>query len=255
MKQPIEEVLDRELLPAIDFPVVMFVISKTFREGVSHECLYDATRGNWRIGAESRAHAQFALGIADGVVRTAFEIDRWGESHETAAPWTAKEGKSRWYFEGHETERTRAWLGLSVRHLAPSKGAANPVRLYLEGVPGLGEQSIESTSVALQEEALGRIMFGNSELFHSNLIAWIFDKFPMEADDVFGSFVNDGAIGSGGRFVERERENLDIVMHWANRGALVIENKVFAVPTPEQLDRYAAKIAKWKVPIGGTGVA
>lgn len=136
--------------------------------------------------------------------------------------------------------------------MAPPKGAANPVRLYLNGVPAPEQQSISDAAVALQEEALGRIMFGNSELFHSNLLAWIFDAFPLQADDVFAPLSNGGAGGSDKRFVERERENLDLVMHWPDRPALVIENKVFAVPSPGQLDHYAAKVAKWKAPAGGT---
>lgn len=252
MKQTSEHDLEQHPLPAIGRPVVMFVISKTFAEGVSSQRLYDATRGNWKIGAASRAKAELALGIADGVVRTAFEIDRWGESEEPEAPRTEKGEKNRWYFQGHETEETKSWLGLSVRHLAPPKGAANPVRLYLDGVPQAAEQSALAVSIALHEEALGRIMFGNSELFHSNMIAWIFDAFPLQADDVFEPLSNGGAGGSGKRFVERERENLDLVMHWPDRPALVIENKVFAVPSPSQLDGYAAKLAKWKVPVGGT---
>jgi hypothetical protein len=95
-------------------------------------------------------------------------------------------------------------------------------------------------------------MFGNSELYHSNMIAWIFDAFPAQADDVFGPLSNGGAGGSGMRRVERERENLDLVMQWSDRPALVIENKVFAVPSPGQLDHYAAKLANWKVPVGRT---
>lgn len=94
-------------------------------------------------------------------------------------------------------------------------------------------------------------MFGNSELFHSNLLAWIFETFPEQADEVFGSLVAGGAAGSGDRRVERERENLDLVMHWPDRGSLVIENKVFSVPRPDQLDKYAGKMSKWKLPVGG----
>lgn len=251
MKQALEGDLEQKPLPAIDRPTVMFVISKTYHEGVSQERLYDATRGNWRMGAGSRAQAEIALGIADGVVRAAFEIDRWGRADESAAPWTAKAEVNRWYFEGHGTEETNSWLGLSVRHLAPPKGAANPVRLFLDGVPGPEDESVADSSSVLQDEALGRIMFGNSELFHSNLIAWIFEKFPSHADSVFGPFVADTGGGSGPRRVERERENLDLVMHWPDRGSLVIENKVFAVPSPQQLDGYAAKMAKWKLPVGG----
>ena len=62
-------------LPAIDRPVVMFVISRTFGDDVSKQSLYDSTRGNWRIGEESRNRAKIALGIADGVVKTAYSID------------------------------------------------------------------------------------------------------------------------------------------------------------------------------------
>lgn len=251
MQQALAKDLEQKPLPAIDRPAVMFVISKTYAGGVSQERLYEATRGNWRIGAGSRAQAEIALGIADGMVRTAFEIDRWGGADESAAPWTAKAEDNRWYFEGHETEETSSWLGLSVRHLAPPKGAANPVRLFLDGIPGPEQESIADSSTVLQDEALGRIMFGNSELFHSNLIAWIFEKFPSQADSVFGSFVSGAGDGSGDRRVERERENLDLVMHWPDRGSLVIENKVFAVPSPQQLDGYAVKMAKWKLPVGG----
>lgn len=70
-----EDGLEQKPLPAIDRLVVMFVISRTYGEGISQERLYDATRGNWRIGAGTRAKAAIALGVADGVVRTAFEVN------------------------------------------------------------------------------------------------------------------------------------------------------------------------------------
>ncbi len=52
---------------------------------------------------------------------------------------------------------------------------------------------------------------------------------------MFGSLVAGRGAGSGDRCVERERENLDLVMHWPDRGSLVIENKVFPSPTPSNL--------------------
>lgn len=251
MNQQFDLNLEPTELPAIDRPVVMFVISRTFGEDVSRQLLYDATRGNWRISEESRNRAEIALGIADGVVRTAHAIDRWGKADEESAPGEGQGTPNRWYFEGHETGETRSWLGLSVRHLAPARGAANPVRLFLEGVPGRADESSEDISNVLQTEALGRIMFGNSELFHSNMLAWIFETFPREADEVFGSLVNTDTAGAGTRKVERERENLDLVMQWPDRGSLVIENKVFSVPDPGQLEKYSGKLSKWKQPVGG----
>lgn len=175
----------------------MFVISKTYRDDESQARHYDATRGNWRIGGGSRNRAGIALGIADGVVRTAYEIDRWGRADDETALWRAGGASNRSYFEGRETDETRSWLHSSVRHLAPGRGSANPVRLFLDGVPGPADECAEDIPGLLQTEALGRIMFGNGELFHSNLLAWIFETIPDQADEVFGSLVPDSTLGSG----------------------------------------------------------
>lgn len=45
MQQVLEGDLEQKPLPAINRPAVMFVISKTYAEGVSQERIYDATRG------------------------------------------------------------------------------------------------------------------------------------------------------------------------------------------------------------------
>ncbi len=88
-------------------------------------------------------------------------------------------------------------------------------------------------------------MYGQRELFHSNLIAWFFDEFPEAADAVFRPFTVSGDGSS--RHVDRERQNLDLVMHWPDRAPLVIENKVFSMPVREQLDAYTGVATKWKV--------
>lgn len=97
----------------------------------------------------------------------------------------------------------------------------------------------------IQANPLGRLMYGQRELFHSNLIAWFFDELPDAADAVFRPLT---AVGDGStRRVDRERQNLDLVLHWPDRAPLVIENKVFSMPGREQLDAYASLTAKWKV--------
>ena len=48
------------------------------------------------------------------------------------------------------------------------------------------------------------------------------------------------------RRVERERENLDLVLRWPGAAPLVIENKVFSLPERAQLDEYRGKTARWK---------
>ncbi|WP_427015960.1 PD-(D/E)XK nuclease family protein [Pseudarthrobacter sp. P1] len=232
-----------EQFEGLDRPVVMFVISRTYSLESSAEELYDATRGNWRISAAARDAAKFAFGIADGLIRTAYVIDSWGQSTEVDAPHGVVYEKPRAFFQGHETDETRSWLGKSVRHLAPAQGAANPVRLFLDGIPSTEPEGVGAYAAVMANEPLARIMYGDKELFHSNLIAWIFETFPQEADQVFGRFVGAG-LGAE-RMVERERQNMDLVMHWPGKAPLVIENKVFAVPGRAQLEGYAEKASAW----------
>lgn len=105
------------------------------------------------------------------------------------------------------------------------------------------ESDLASIAARIESNPLGRLMYGQRELFHSNLIAWFFDALPAAADAVFLPLSRDGA-GSRRR-VERERENLDLVFHWPDRAPLVVENKVFSVPTRSQLDDYSGKVAGW----------
>lgn len=101
-----------------------------------------------------------------------------------------------------------------------------------------------SAARLLAREPLARIMYGQRELFHSNLLAWFFEEFPAEADEVFKLFSTPG--GETSRAIKREFQNLDLVMLWPGRSPLVIENKVFALPDPIQLERYDEVLAKWK---------
>jgi hypothetical protein len=100
-----------------------------------------------------------------------------------------------------------------------------------------------SAAERIEANPLGRLMYGNRELFHSNLIAWFFDVLPEAADAVFRPLTVAGP--GKPRKVHREAENLDLVFDWPDAAPLVIENKVFSLPNKAQLDLYAAKVAKW----------
>lgn len=98
----------------------------------------------------------------------------------------------------------------------------------------------------IEANPLGRLMYGQRELFHSNLIGWYFDELPEAADATFRPLAVSGA--SAGRFVERERNHLDLVFHWPDRAPLVVENKVFSLPGPDQLRAYEAATSDWAHP-------
>lgn len=106
--------------------------------------------------------------------------------------------------------------------------------------------SDEFKAIAARIEAnpLGRLMYGQRELFHSNLIGWYFDQLPDAADATFRPLSAPGE--DSRRFVERERGHMDLVFHWPDRAPLVIENKVFSLPHRDQLDEYEAAAYKWQ---------
>ncbi len=106
------------------------------------------------------------------------------------------------------------------------------------------ETDFEATAQRIEANPLGRLMYGQRELFHSNLIAWFFDMLPDAADAVFKPMSRPGSCP--GRRVDRESSNLDLVMHWPDRAPLVIENKVFSLPDLAQLNKYQEATAGWE---------
>lgn len=223
-------------IPAIAEPTVIFVINREWFPGADAKATYDATRMYWRVGAETRDGAVYALGVAGGIVRGAYRIQTWHLGGE----------EGRWGFDGVPAPELGA-VGTSVERLAPPRGAANPVRRYLDGIPTSDEKSVQAIARELNLEPLARIMYGQRELFHSNFLAWMFDTLPKLADAVFRDLTTDDVTSyTTVRRVERERENLDLVLHWPDAAPLVIENKVFSLPEQAQLDEYRGKTGRWK---------
>ena len=96
----------------------------------------------------------------------------------------------------------------------------------------------------IEANPLGRLMYGQRELFHSNLLAWFFDELPDVANLCFRELAAHGPGET--RAVEREKGNLDLVMHWPDRVPLVIENKVFSLPLSDQLKGYEDQTRSWR---------
>jgi hypothetical protein len=101
--------------------------------------------------------------------------------------------------------------------------------------------SIPTLIASLEDEPLTHLMLGHRELFHSNILAWFFEKFPLAADAVFKPLSQPDRNLIVARTVKREKSNLDLVFEWPNFGPLIIENKVFSLPDEEQLARYAGR--------------
>jgi uncharacterized protein len=115
--------------PPIDAPVLMFKINRAWSPDANERDVYEATRGHWKIGWDSRSRARFALGVAFGVVRGAYEIEEWFESEQP-------EDVGRWGFVGRPAPEIAHVIGTNIRGI-DLDGSQNPYRKFLDGFPGV----------------------------------------------------------------------------------------------------------------------
>jgi hypothetical protein len=114
--------------PPIDAPVIMFKINRAWRADHSEPDIYEATRGHWKIGWDARSRARYALGVAFGVVRGAYEIESWFESRQPG-------DEGRWGFVGRPAPELAHVVGTNIRSINLD-GSQNPYRKSLDGFPG-----------------------------------------------------------------------------------------------------------------------
>jgi len=72
-------------------PAILIRINRLYRDGMTEDELYDATRSCWKLGSR-RNRAKYALAVFEGVVQEVYEIDGW---HEGAGPRHARVGFTR----------------------------------------------------------------------------------------------------------------------------------------------------------------
>ena len=93
----------------------------------------------------------------------------------------------------------------------------------------------------LLREPLFHASLGSKELFHSNLLAWLADKYPHEMAGVMAAW-SEADPGATHTPTKRETRRLDLVFRLPGRRPLVVENKMFAIPNPGQLIAYDSTI-------------
>lgn len=211
--------------------------------------LYEATRCWWTVGKARMSGGEFspehALAVIDGSVVAAYRIDGW----------ELRRNPAKAAFIGVRDEQMeRRYLGADVSQYFPP-GAQNPLRFVncpptVEVYPRRRGDTASAVSPdpgkldealgTLEAEPLAAIMFGQRELFHSNLLAWFFRALPETADKVFRP--STGPCGASTRAVTRERLNVDVWMDWRSGESHAIENKVFSLPNNTQLDEYSVRI-------------
>jgi len=93
----------------------------------------------------------------------------------------------------------------------------------------------------LLPEPLFHASLGSKELFHSNLLPWLADKYPDEMAGVMAAW-SEADPGATHTPTKRKTRRLDLVFRLPGRWPLVVENKMFAIPNPGQLIAYDSTI-------------
>jgi hypothetical protein len=98
----------------------------------------------------------------------------------------------------------------------------------------------------LNDEPLLHVSLGSKELFHSNLIGWMCERFPDESVRVLSRWLRpaEQPVAS----VQREYKHLDLVARFPGFAPVVVENKMFALPDVVQLRRHLDGPVKAIVP-------
>jgi hypothetical protein len=240
-------------------------LNKSWRDSLSADDLYQITRGWWVMSLESAQQVTRVFAVAGGVVREVYEPVEWLPSpidgHENRIGFNGQVARDRDEFVGH-----------TVAHLF-RPGSANPVR-YLplaelnesttadshtrrtaippESVePGLLERVVPLLA-AFEGDLLWHQSRAGQELFHSNTIAWLLRTFPRQTKPLLDLL---GGTHYDVRDVRtwRELHNLDIVIWPVDaHPKIVVENKIYSVPYPEQLEKYNTYPLPWSAEHGAT---
>lgn len=104
-------------------PVILIILNKSYKRGISDEKLYEITCGNWVIG-KRRNNAKYAFSVYHGIVRQVYEIQRW---FPVSIRTQAKNPGARWRFDGVIALHMQHYVGGSVENYLTA-GSQNPIK-------------------------------------------------------------------------------------------------------------------------------
>ena len=108
----------------------------------------------------------------------------------------------------------------------------------------MGKFKIEKIKDELEKSPIFNFSLGSKELFHSNFIAWLANKYPQKTGKLFSRFLKDKSGDISITRAERESKNRDLHFFFTNGQELIIENKVKSIPSLRQLESYSKGSSK-----------
>ena len=120
----------------IEDNIILIRINKRYRNDMSPQELYDATRGYWRLNVENAKKADYALSVYEGMVLEVYEIAEWLPALSTFMDRPGKPNpenmKGRYEFVGRIAEDNirKQFTDKSVKECFP-QGNSNPIKYIL----------------------------------------------------------------------------------------------------------------------------
>ena len=94
----------------------------------------------------------------------------------------------------------------------------------------------------LRLSPLFNLSLASKELFHSNFLAWLCERYPNEVGGIFAKFLKSPPESCSGLTVRREKKNIDLSLQYPGGELLLVENKVKSIPSRGQLEEYSASV-------------
>lgn len=95
----------------------------------------------------------------------------------------------------------------------------------------------------LESSPMFQLSLSSKELFHSNLLSWLFINYKSDCSCLLRPYIGDNAEEFSLIKVNREEKNRDLTLYFKNESGqikkLTIENKVKSIPNYNQLEAYS----------------
>lgn len=258
--------------------ILLLRLNQSWHEGITPADLYEVTRHWWVMSPTKAEHVVRVLAVAGGTVREVYDPVAW-------SPSPVRGEEHRIGFDGHVAADRDRWVGTDVTAIFPH-GSQNPVRYVAAEDLGFGAasrtaaQSSGRTSTrempadigevrssdpdlpelinplleALEQDLLWSMSRAAQELFHSNTLAGLMTQHPVGSAPLRALF--EGPDPMQRLKVWREWRHIALVAQRADdRKRFVVENKLYSIPYPAQLEEYAAKPLPWSDGHGPHGAA
>lgn len=115
----------------------------------------------------------------------------------------------------------------------------NEITKVLHPISNKLKEELNKLFESIKRSPIYNLSMADKELFHSNMLAWIFEEYPQVVKKLFK--LEDEILIEQ---VDRERKHFDLLITYNGGKNIIIENKVKSIPYKSQLEKYTESALK-----------